>query len=186
MIDSSKELPTLEVAGGVLVLDPAWLVPMLNRAAFAAGHSPWWPAEHIATTVQAFFQSTLPSEPISFHRFRSCVHRVLEQLGHPDVACQFLNEGMDLGLSLLDLVERIPPGFELALFEECDRSLQALLRSQAVARASVWDLVPGIKRFLRKTHWSRTCERLRDELVEYLRRRLSHLAKNGSIALSIR
>jgi hypothetical protein len=186
MIDSSKELPMVELAGGLLLLEPTWVTQMLSRAAHAAGHTLWWPAEHIATTVQAFFQNTLPSQPICFQRFRTSVHRLLEQLGHADVAQTFLREGMDLGISLLELVDRVPPGFELALFEECDRSLQSLTESRAVARAFLWDLAPGIKRFLRKTHWNRECDWLRDELVHHLRHRLVQLAGDGSITLSIR
>ena len=186
MIDSSKELPTLELGGGLLVLDEAWLVCMLNRAARAAGHSPWWPGEHIAKTVQAFFQNELPSAPISFGQFRSSVHRVLEELGHADIAQEFLTEGLELGISLLELANRVPPGFELALFQECDRSILALMKTQAVGCAFFWDLIPGIKRFLRRTHWSRECDRLRDDLVHHFRERLVRLAGKGSIAFSIR
>ncbi len=186
MIDTGHYLPSLHLGSGSLLIEPRWLFFALRRAAQAAGHPYWWPAEDVAKTVQFYFRAQPPAEPILFENFQGAVRRLLTDTGHPDIADRFLTEGLDLGISLLELARKVPPGFELGFFAECEQAIDALLKVPAVGHAFFQDLGPAVKRLLSKTHWCRACDHLRDEVVAHLRNRLIQRSPTLPFCLSIR
>lgn len=185
MIDHCNSLPTVQLGVGVFAIEVRWLEQYLEKAAEAAGYVQWWPAEHVAQTISVFLGAQSESGPLSFQLFTATVQGVLEGIGYGEVAPHFMRSGLELGVSLLELSERASPGFELGFFKECERSVECLLATPVVGRVYFQDLTPAVKRVLRKAHWCRECDRLRDELVSFLRARLERGCGARNLGFSI-
>lgn len=181
-----REEPTLiELGAGAVALDNEWLAHCLEEAAFAAGY-PEWPAADVARTVSAFLHSQRSPQPFSFQGFTAAVNSVLQDIGYKEVAFHFLQGGLEVRYSLLDIVEDLPPGFELGLFRAGSELCARLLSSGVVTRISLDNLKPAIKKVLSKAHWCPSCDGLAGEFVAFLRETLLRLANTRQLTFSIR
>jgi hypothetical protein len=185
MIYLQEEPPLIELGSGAVALDHDWLAHCLGEAAFAAGY-PDWPASDVARTVTDFLHSRRTPKPFSFEGFTSAVQLVLQDIGYKEVATHFLRDGLEVRYSLLEVVEELPPGFELGLFRACADLCKRLLSSGAVSRISLDNLKPAIKKALSRTHWCPSCEILAGELVTFIREHLLKVAPTRRLTFSIR
>ncbi len=185
MIDLANELPKIQLGSGVVSLEIRWLEQSLEKAASAAGYTQWLPAEHVAQTINAYLLSNASRQPVSLEAFALTVRGVLEGIGYGEVAPYFLRGGIELGFSLLDVSERVLPGFELGFFHECQRALERLLACEALGKILFQDMVPAVKKVLNRPHWCLECERMRDEIVCFIRYRLAHSRHAANLAFSI-
>jgi hypothetical protein len=186
MILLRDETPVIELAGGSIPLDSAWLQSCLEKAARAAGYSSWWPAGDVAKTVTHFLRSERLNTPLSFEKFTSSVRRALEGIGYAEVAPYFLRDGVDLSFSLLEVAESTGPGFEMGFFRGCKQACQRMLSTGVAQRLALEDLEPAIKFVVGHAHWSPRCQRLADELVDYLRHHLPLLGPRQTLYFSLR
>jgi hypothetical protein len=178
--------PTLiELGAGAVALDEHWLQQCLEEAAITAGY-PEWPAADVARTVTAFLYSKRTALPFSFEGFTAAVRVVLHDLGYKEVAPHFLQNGIEVRYSLLDVAEELPAGFELGLFKACADLCKRLLSSGLVTTIRLENLKPAVKKTLAKTHWCPTCQKLAGELVVFLRETLFKISAEGRLTFSIR
>jgi hypothetical protein len=186
MICLCDETPVIELAGGSISLDTAWLQQSLERAARAAGYATWWPAGDVARSVTLFLQTHRPSEPLSLEGFTDTVRDALRGIGYGEVAPHFLKDGLDLSLSLLDVAETTGPGFEIGFFRDCQEACRRLLSTGNTPRIALEDLEPAVKYILGKNHWSSRCQTFADELVAFLRYHLPRYTRQRSLFFSLR
>ena len=185
MIYIREQPPLIELGSGAVALDSSWLEHCLEEAAFAAGY-PEWPAADVARSVTAFLLAQRTPKPFSFEGFTTAVQNVLKGIGYDEVAPHFLQDGMEVRYSLLEVAEDLAPGFELGLFRACGDLCVRLLSSGVVTRICLDDLRPAVKRVLARSHWSPSCEVLANELVEFLRESLCKISTTKPLTFSIR
>jgi len=186
MIYLRDQPPLIELGpGGTVALEHDWLKFYLEEAACAAGY-PEWPAADVARSVTAFLvASRTPNQPFSFEGFTNAVQSVLSGIGYSEVAPHFLERGLEVRYSLLEVVRDIPQGFELGLFKSCAVLCDKLLSSPAVTRLRFEDLRPALKKHLDRTHWCPRCTQLADEIIQFLRTYLLKAAGKRPLTFSI-
>jgi hypothetical protein len=166
-------------------LDQGWLEQCLEEAASAAGYEEW-PAGDVARSVTEFFLAERSEKPYSLEVFTSKVHWVLRGIGYGEVAPFFLRDGLELRVSLLDLAEEHPSGFELGFFKSCESACSQLLTGGLASKIAFEELRPAVKAILRRTHWCRRCDTFAGDLVAFLRLLLQKLALGRRITFAIR
>lgn len=186
MICLCDETPVIELAGGSVALDFIWLQQSLERAATAAGYTPWWPAGDVARSVALFLKTHRPTEPLSLDGFTATVRSALEGIGYGEVAPHFLQDGLELSFSLLDVAETTGPGFEIGFFRGCQEACQRLLATGMTLRIALEDLEPAVKFILGNTHWSSRCQSFAEDLVAFLRHHLPLYSRQRSLFFSLR
>ena len=186
MIWLENEPPVIDLgAAGSVALDQAWLEQCLEEAASAAGYEEW-PAGDVARSVTEFLLAERSENPYSLEAFTSKVHRVLRGIGYEEVAPFFLCDGLELRVSLLDLAQEHPSGFELGFFNSCERACTQLLTAGLSSRIAFEEMQPAVKAILQRTHWCRRCDVFAGDLVAFLRVLLQKLAVGRRITFAIR
>ncbi len=186
MMALGDELPLISLgACGAITLDPEWLGQLLEAAASAAGYENW-PAREVARSVTDFLASQQGAGTCTFECFRAAVHNVLRGIGYQEVAPYFLQEGLELEFSLLQLVGEERCGFELGFFKACEAACENLLAGGVTQRVLFGDLQPAVKRLLGRRQWTPACGRLAGEIVEFLRFKVHSLARGNTLRFAIR
>ena len=186
MIWLGNESPVIDLGpAGSIVLERGWLEQSLEEAALAAGYEEW-PAGDVAGTVTDFFLAEHSGKPCPLEVFTTTVQRVLRGVGYGEVAPYFLQGGLELRVSLLDLAREFPLGFELGFFKACERACCQLLSGGIASRIAFEEMQPAVKAILQRVHWCRRCELFAGDLVAFLRMLLRKLAAGRRITLAIR
>jgi hypothetical protein len=155
---------------GTVILDRDWLAEALRRAAgFAGLEEEWWPAEHIAQSVTTFLEARGSEVPLGMERFCATVRSVLEGLGYGQVASQFLRDGLELRVSLLDFLPSTGVCFEMHFFAVSAERLRTVLAGSSVKRLVLEDLRDCVKGMAGHRHWGPRCGVLMAEVVDHLR-----------------
>jgi hypothetical protein len=186
MIWLEHEPPIIDLGpAGAIVLEAEWLAQCLEEAACAAGYQEW-PAEDVARTVTDFLLAEHSEKPYPLEVFTLTVQRALRGVGYGEVAPFFLQGGLELRVSLLDLAQESPAGFELGFFKACERACRQLLTGGIASRIAFEEMQPAVKAILQKSHWCRRCEVFAGDLVAFLRVLIQKLAADRRIVLAIR
>jgi hypothetical protein len=172
-------------AVGSIALDPVWLEESLEDAACAAGYKDW-PASDVARSVTDFLATDDPESPSPLQTFVSKVHGVLRAIGYPDLVPFFLRDGIELRVSLLDLANEEPSGFELGFFKACERACSQLVKGDIASKIAFEEMKPAVKAILRKRHWCPLCEAFAGDLIGFLRSVLCKLGNDRRITFAIR
>ncbi len=155
---------------GTVILDRDWLAEALRRAAgFAGLEEEWWPAEHIARSVTTFLEARGSEAPLGMERFCETVRSVLEGLGYGEVAHQFLRDGLELRVSLMDFLPATGVCFEMHFFAVSAERLRKVLAAGVVKRLVLEDLRECVKAMTGHRHWGPRCAELMAEVVDHLR-----------------
>jgi hypothetical protein len=186
MICLSDTPPLIQLGhGGTVALELAWLSECLQQAAQAAGYEDW-PAADVARTVRDFLSANSSKQPYTMERFTQAVGCVLAGIGYDEVTPHFLQGGLQLHVSLLDVAKDIPPGFVLGVFKAYEQGCQKLLSSGLASRIVFEDLHLAVKLTLGRSHWSRACEAFAEELVDFLRGSVLKASVSVPVAFIIR
>lgn len=169
MIAFHDHLPVIELASGQSVaFEREWLVRSLVRAALRAGYAHWWLAEHVAESVTAYLREQEEINVLPVSRLTTTVQSVLQVIGYSEVAQHFTPAPHRERISLVDLVHAAGAGYELAFFGLLAQRIHELTE----AASCDFELI-GLDRAVRllcgvKT-WSRACDALRTEIVNFTR-----------------
>ena len=186
MIWLENEPPVIDLgAAGSVALEQGWLEQCLEEAAAAAGYEEW-PAADVAFSVTDFLLAERSEQPYSLETFSATVQRVLQGIGYAEVAPFFLHNGLELRVSLLDLAQEQPSGFELGFFKSCESACNQLLTGGLASKIAFEEMQPAVKAILKRTHWCRRCDIFAGDLVAFLRLLLQKLALGRRITFAIR
>ena len=148
-----------------------WLCFCLCRAAEKAGYNQWWLAEHVAASVFCYFSTTYDRNTVTLKEVHEIVCLVLQAIGYAEVGVHFEILNPPSELCLIDLAREAGSGYELAFFQLLKERVQPILSNHA-SNVNVYGL-QSCDRYLRSVKtWSRSCSRLRIEIVEFLRAQL--------------
>jgi hypothetical protein len=179
-------LPLLSQAGGSYsAIGRDWLCFCLRRAAEKSGYDRWWPAEHVASSVICYLETTYQNNVITKNHLRDIVLAVLQAVGYAEVAQHFQALDLPFELSLIDLAQQAGAGYELAFFRLLKERVQPALSNQA-SNLSLSGLRQCVRHLQSAKRWRRSCSELRNEIVEFLRALLLRADLQTDIRLTIR
>ncbi|MBP7949500.1 MAG: hypothetical protein KA004_07570 [Verrucomicrobiales bacterium] len=172
MIALPSQLPLLRVGEHDFVeYQGDWIAASIRSAAMRAGHPDWWIAEDIARGVVAFLEHRYPRAVITLEELEGKIRGILERIGFNDIAAAVRVEPPQFSLNLSDLA-REAAGAELFFFQMLDRKISHLF-ALGVRRLAVGGTRAAVKYLRSAKNWSEACRLLEDEIVCFLRRRLS-------------
>ena len=185
MIALRNHLPLLHQGGGSYpAIRRDWLCFSLQRAAEKSGYDRWWPAEHIASSVICYLETTYQNNVITTNHLGDLVLSVLQAIGYAEVALHFQTLDLPFELSLIDLAQEAGAGYELSFFRLLKERLQPALSNQA-SNLDFYGLKPCVRHLQSAKRWSRGCSELRNEIVEFLRAQLFRADLQTDILLTI-
>jgi hypothetical protein len=183
MIALKDNLPLVQFESGEThAFDRRWLVRSLVRAAQKAGYKKWWLAQHVAESVTSYLFLGFDENVVTIPRLSKAVQSVLQVIGYGEVAQHFAPYPPPVQISLLDLAREAGSGYELAFFEMLRRRIQGLI-SQRATHLEIFSLEPCVKTLRARKVWSRDCDALRSEIVQFVREQFS--AQDGEVLFSL-
>ena len=172
MICLPSQLPLLRFGNfEVVQYDARWLEDSIMAAAERAGHADWWIASDIAKGIIEYLRQRYPANTITVDELYEKISRALGVLGWEDVAAELQVGPPPLRISLAEIAKEAGDGFELAFF----RLLRERLAETCVTGAQqvqCYGLKPGVKILQRARRWGDRCQRLAEEIAEFLRAEL--------------
>jgi len=167
LIPCSAESVTIELIGDASsLLDP----DMVREAAAAVVH---------------YFKYDLKRETVSVSEFSEALERALKCFGY-EVTTSAADKSTPLGTDLRELARTA--NFELIFFQRLREEFTRQAAESAKSGESVrfWGLRPTVKQMIGARRWGQRCERLSDDVVDFLRACLSMDGGASARALSVR
>jgi hypothetical protein len=172
MIALPDNTPLVQFEGGqVCAFERQWLVRSLERAARKAGYPQWWLAEHVAESVSTYLQFDGQENVVAVPRLTQAVQAALQVIGYAEVANHFVPGPPPHRISLWELARAAGSGYELAFFELLGRTIQETVSSK-VSHFELIGLERCVKQLRGKKLWSRDCDALRAEIVNFVREQI--------------
>ncbi|MDX2226675.1 MAG: hypothetical protein SFY92_06280 [Verrucomicrobiae bacterium] len=168
MISPLNILPSVRFPGGKLAaINCGSLHLSLHHAAEKAGMPKWPHCDPIAKALMHHLLSNPPAEEMSLPVFNELVGTVLNTLDFPEISKTFTYIPAQKVIDLYHFVDPFQPQFELAFFERLKSEVaQALL--QKPENLHIRGLKESVKKMAGAKRWRKNCQRLHDEIVEFL------------------
>jgi hypothetical protein len=186
MVAFKEEFPYLRCESGQLVeFDRAWLRAAITRAADQAGYPSWWLTDHVTESI-AFYLRLRNDEPaVAFSQLSQTVRYVLRVIGYKEIVPYFSPTPPPITISLFEIAQQAGTGYELAFFDHLEKRLSALV-GIGIDNLRVCGLQACVKHLQGAKAWSRGCDRLREEVVCFVREKLAGTRQLQELRCSIR
>jgi hypothetical protein len=173
MVAFKEEFPYLRADSGQLFeFDRDWLHAAINRAADAAGYPSWWLTEHVTESIAFYLRLRNNENVVAFSQLAETVQYVFKAIGYKEIIPYFTPSPPPISLSLVEIAHAAGSGYELAFFDLLEKRVAALIETR-VDNLQFCGLQQCVK-FLRGVKvWTRACDTLREEIVCFIRERLT-------------
>lgn len=172
MICLPSQLPLLRFGNfEVVQYDARWLEDSIVAAAERAGHDDWWIAADVAKGVIEYLRQRYPANTISVEELYAKVARALAVLGWDDIAAELKVGAPPLRISLAEIAAEAGDGFELVFFRLLRERLAETCMTGSL-QVQCYGLRQGVKILQRARRWGARCQRLAEEIAEFLRAEL--------------
>jgi hypothetical protein len=173
MVAFKEEFPYLRCDSGQLFeFDRDWLHAAINRAADQAGYPSWWLTDHVTESIAFYLHLRNDENVVAFAQLQETVQYVLKAIGYKEIIPYFTPAPPPISVSLVDLAHEAGSGYELAFFDLLEKRLAALIET-GVDNLQLCSLQPCVKHLRRTRVWTRACDSLREEIVCFIRERLT-------------
>lgn len=171
MICLPAQMPLLLVGTKEVVhYEKEWLEEAISRAALEAGHEKWWFAEDVAKGMILYLQKRFRRNTITLQELFDKIAKTLTTIGFQDVADKLQPTPPPLRISLIDLAREAGSGYELVFFELLRRQLSDL-ESIGAGQIDCSGLKRCVKHLRGTKRWSKDCDLLEKEIVEFVQNR---------------
>jgi len=185
MIGFKDEIPLIqEDDGRVVEFDRKWLARSLLVAAELAGHPRWWPAPHVAESVERYMKYDCDGSVVELDALADAVRNVLKTIGYPEIADRFEPLPFPKKLSLSEIADEAGSGYELMFFSLLRQHLRAAL-DERPEHIEMYGLCRCVKKIDSAKIWRRRCNRLRNEIVTFIRRELDSSRHTPNLSLTL-
>ncbi len=186
MVAFKEEFPYLRSESGQLFeFDEKWLHAAITRAADQAGYPSWWLTDHVTESI-AFYLRLRNDEPVvAFSQLSQTVQYVLKVIGYKEIVPYFAPSPPPIFFSLLEIVEEAGAGYELAFFDCLERRLASLISTGADS-VHIIGLHACVKHLHGVKAWTRACDVLREEVVCFVREKITMNSGLSQLRCSIR
>jgi len=173
MVAFKEEFPYLRCDSGQLFeFNRDWLHAAINRAADQAGYPGWWLTDHVTESIAFYLHLRTDENVVAFSQLEQTVQYVLKMIGYKEIIPYFTPAPPPISISLVDLAHEAGTGYELAFFDLLEKRINTLLET-GVDNLKVHALHNCVKHLRGVKLWTRGCDALRDEIVCFIRERLT-------------
>jgi hypothetical protein len=151
MVAFKEEFPYLRCDSGQLFeFDRNWLHAAINRAADQAGYPSWWLTEHVTESIAFYLHLRNDENVVAFKQLQETVEYVLKAIGYKEIIPYFAPAPPPISVSLVDIAHQA-----------------------GVDNLQLCSLQPCVKHLRCTRVWTRACDSLREEIVCFIRERLT-------------
>jgi hypothetical protein len=173
MVAFKEEFPYLRCESGQLFeFNRDWLHAAITRAADKAGYPSWWLTDHVTESIAFYLRLRTDESVVAFSQLSQTVRYVLKVIGYKEIVPYFTPGPPPISISLLDIAHEAGSGYELAFFDLLEKRINSLLES-GTESLHLCALHAGVKHLRRTKVWTRACDSLREEVVCFVREKLS-------------
>ena len=173
MVAFKEEFPYLRTDSGQLFeFNRDWLCAAITRAADEAGYPSWWLTDHVTESIAFYLHLRNDENVVAFSQLSQTVRYVLNAIGYKEIVPHFAPSPPPICISLLDIAHHAGAGYELAFFDLLEKRISALVATgadnlQLCSRHACVKHLRGVRM------WTRACDALREEIVCFVRERLT-------------
>jgi hypothetical protein len=158
MVAFKEEFPYLRTDSGQLFeFNRDWLHAAITRAADEAGYPRWWLTDHVTESIAFYLRLRTDENVVAFSQLSQTVRYVLKVIGYKETGT----------------------GYELAFFDLLEKRINTLVET-GVDDLQLCSLQSCVKHLRGVKAWTRACDALREEIVCFVREKLT---SNGSVTL---
>src|SRR4029077_5414846 len=173
MVAFKEEFPYLRCESGQLFeFSRDWLHAAITRAADQAGYPSWWLTDHVTESIAFYLRLRTDESVVAFSQLSQTVRYVLKVIGYKEIIPYFEPAPPPISISLIDLAHEAGTGYELAFFDLLEKRINTLLATR-VGNLKLYALHNCVKHLRGVKLWTRACDALRDEIVCFIRERLT-------------
>ncbi|MGI8820085.1 MAG: hypothetical protein ACR2ID_04340 [Chthoniobacterales bacterium] len=186
MVAFKEEFPYLRCESGQLFeFNQQWLHAAITRAADKAGYPSWWLTDHITESI-AFYLRLRNDEPVvPFAQLSQTVRYVLKVIGYKEIIPHFSPAPPPIAVSLFEIATAAGAGYELAFFHELEKRIQELVETGADS-LQLCGLQACVKHLRGAKTWTRACDTLREEVICFVREKLTAGGELQHLRCSVR
>src|SRR5437763_15986700 len=112
---------------------------------------------------------------VAFSQLSQTVRYVLKAIGYKEIVPHFAPSPPPISISLPHIAKQAGAGYELAFFDLLEKRIDSLLETGA-NNVQLCSLQACVKQLRGVKTWTRTCDPLREEIVCFVRERLTAAA----------
>src|SRR5580765_3580483 len=173
MVAFKEEFPYLRTESGQLFeFNRDWLHAAITQAAHEAGYPSWWLTDHVTESIAFYLHLRNDENVVAFSQLSQTVRYVLRAIGYKEIVPHFEPSPPPISISLLDIAHHAGAGYELAFFDLLEKRISSLLEIGA-DNLQLCSLQSCVKRLRGVKTWTRACDALREEIVCFVRERLT-------------
>src|SRR3984893_2719661 len=186
MVAFKEEFPYLRTNSGQLFeFSRDWLHAAITRAADEAGYPSWWLTDHVTESIAFYLHLRNDENVVAFNQLSQTVRYVLKAIGYKEIVPHFAPSPPPISISLLDIAYHAGAGYELAFFDLLEKRINALVAT-GVDTLQLCSLQPCVKHLRGVKTWTRACDALREEIVCFVRERLTATTDFARLDCSVR
>jgi hypothetical protein len=173
MVAFKEEFPYLRCESGQLFeFNRDWLRTAITRAADQAGYKSWWLTDHVTESIAFYLRLRTDESVVAFSQLSQTVRYVLKVIGYKEIIPYFEPAPPPISISLVDIAQEAGSGYELAFFDLLEKRINALVET-GTDSLHLCSLQAAVKHLRGTKMWTRACDPLREEIVCFVRERLS-------------
>ena len=186
MVAFKEEFPYLRSDSGQLFeFNRDWLHAAITRAADKAGYPRWWLTDHVTESIAFYLRLRNDESFVAFSQLSQTVRYVLKVIGYKEIIPHFTPAPPPISISLLDIAHEAGTGYELAFFDLLEKRILTLTET-GTDSLHLCSLQAGVKHLRRTKVWTRACDCLREEIVCFVREKLTSSEGLGILNCSLR
>jgi hypothetical protein len=173
MVAFKEEFPYLRTDSGQLFeFNRDWLHAAITRAADEAGYPRWWLTDHVTESIAFYLRLRNDENVVAFSQLSRTVRYVLKVIGYKEIIPHFAPSPPPISLSLFDIAQQAGSGYELAFFDLLEKRIDMLIET-GVNHLQLCSLQACVKHLRGVKTWTRACDALREEIVCFVREKLT-------------
>src|SRR6266508_4009103 len=173
MVAFKEEFPYLRTDSGQLFeFNRDWLHAAITRAADEAGYPSWWLTDHVTESIAFYLHLRNDENVVAVSQLSQTVRDVLIAIGYKEIVPHFAPSPPPISISLLDIARHAGAGYELAFFDLLEKRISSLIET-GVDNLRLCSLQSCVKHLRGVKTWTRACDALREEIVCFVRERLT-------------
>src|SRR6266487_5220726 len=186
MVAFKEEFPYLRTESGQLFeFNRDWLHAAITRAAHEAGYPSWWLTDHVTESIAFYLHLRNDENVVAFNQLSQTVRDVLAAIGYKEIGPHFTPAPPPICISLLDIAHCAGASYELAFFALLEKRISALIDAGA-DNLRLSSLQLCVKHLRGTKTWTRACDALREEIVCFVREKLTVATDHARLDCSLR
>jgi hypothetical protein len=186
MVAFKEEFPYLRTdSGQIFEFNRDWLHAAITRAADEAGYPSWWLTDHVTESIAFYLRLRNDENVVAFSQLSQTVRYVLKVIGYKEIVPHFVPSPPPICISLLDIAHQAGTGYELAFFDLLEKRINGLIETR-VDNLQLCSLQSCVKHLRGVKMWTRACDVLREEIVCFVREKLTSTTALERIDCSLR